>query len=99
LTIINSIRLTFGLKFDLEELIGDCVLNLMVSEVFNKLGEDVGGFIGAKELRVLSLSVFEGASLKHLLVVVLGLFYFSQFQVDFVTNLVASAGSSMGRVL
>ena len=99
MTIINSIRLTFGLKFDLEELIGDCVLNLMVSEVLNKLGEDVGGFIGAKELRVLSLSVFEGASLKHLLVVVLGLFYFSQLQVDFVTNLVASAGSSMGRVL
>ena len=97
--IFEYIRLTFSLKFDLEELIGDCVLNLMVSEVFNKLGEDVGGFIGAKELRVLSLSVFEGASLKHLLVVVLGLFYFSQLQVDFVTNLVASAGSSMGGVL
>ena len=72
--IFDYIRLTFSLKFDLEELIGDCVLNLMVSEVFNKLGEDVGGFIGAKELRVLSLSVVEGTRLKHLVVVVLGLF-------------------------
>jgi hypothetical protein len=55
--------LTFSLKFDLEELIGDCVLNLMVFEVFNQLGEDVCGLMSAEELSILSLDVLEGASL------------------------------------
>ena len=71
--IFDYLRLTFSLKFDLEELIGDCVLNLMVSEVFNQLGEDVCGLISAEELSILSLDVLEGASLKNILVVVLGL--------------------------
>jgi hypothetical protein len=39
----------------------------MVSEVLYQLGEDVGGFISAKELRVLSFGEFELTSLEHLL--------------------------------
>ena len=74
MAIFDRVRLTFCLKINLEEFIGDCVLDLMVSEVLYQLGEDVGGFISAKELRVLSFSVFKLTSLEHLLFVgVLGL--------------------------
>ena len=71
--IFDSIWLKFSLKFDLEELIGYFVLNLMVYEIFNQLGEDVSCLIGAEKLSILSLGVLERASLKNLLVVVLGL--------------------------
>ena len=71
--IFDSIWLKFSLKFDLEELIGYFVLNLMVSEIFNQLVKDVSGLIGAEKLSILSLGVLERASLKNLLVVVLGL--------------------------
>ena len=71
--IFDSIWLKFSLKFDLKKLIGYCVLNLMVSEIFNQLGKDVSGLIGAEKLSILSFGVLERASLKNLLVVVLGL--------------------------
>lgn len=65
--VVDSVRLTFCLKHNLEEFFVDCVLYLMVSEVLYQLGEDVGGFISAKELRVLSFGEFELTSLEHLL--------------------------------
>ena len=63
----------------------------MVSEIFNQLGEDVGGLIGAVKLCILSIDVFEGASLKDIFLAVFVLLNFSQLEVDFVTKLAAFA--------